>query len=137
MCHTVFTRLLETCKGAEAVNDLPPNYELDRDTLGTYRWQFEIAGVKPDGQARHWSQQEARDAAWSHHFKEANTVKLSNLWFTPSQLFQGLWQATATCDGQQYDMSEEATVSRRVARARMKERASAYFCSLKSKELKP
>jgi hypothetical protein len=50
---------------------LPPSYEMDRDPLGTYRWNFSIHGKYPK-QSPGTSYDECRQAAWDHWTKTNN-----------------------------------------------------------------
>ena len=60
------------------------------------------------------------------------SIKLGKLYFTTSEVYEyGLWQATATWNGHQYDLSETGNMTRRTARKYMLQRAYDYFINFK------
>jgi hypothetical protein len=58
------------------MTDLPPNYDMDRCPLGTYRWRFTVGGVAPLGQKPGATHGECRQAAWDHWVKTNNAKSL-------------------------------------------------------------
>jgi hypothetical protein len=80
---TTFTQALNAANSVEVGvssplpptpnTSLPPSYEMDRDPLGTYRWNFSINGVYPK-QSPGTSYDECRQAAWDHWTKTNNNA---------------------------------------------------------------
>ena len=55
-------------------------------------------------------------------------IKLGKVYFKHSEIYKyGLYQCTAKCGDNQYDMSEEAWSGRAAARKHFKQRAYDYF----------